>query len=577
MQKLIPILIFILILSSPCSATDYYFSNTGDDSNPGTEVSPKETMAEVNTVLGAGHSVFFNKGDTWTIAENGEGINIDFNSTSGSPTVIGAYGTGALPIITAFANTGDGTRGNGSTDVCIYIGGSSGDYITIEYLDIRAATDEEAIDGYNSYGPREYLTVQNCTLSTAGFVGEGIINIHGDHISILNNYLDNSAEASFSTGIEISDANYTIIRGNRLDNCIGQGGGIRLVHMDRALVEDNWINGANNNAPTASGGETHWAIVPRNPYNNSLPGGDYNIIRNNVIDLSNTIESDCTGNDDCNFGLNTWNADGAQVYSDVALLIYNNTFISNGYGSGLKVQADGDPTITQVGEIRNNIFYNFDVAIEVDDSIENTGDFVASNNNYYSCSSYIEAESPGTQITDSGSSQNTDPLLVLVPTLADTDFALQSASSPCYRAGVTGTYIPTVDYAGNSWSPPSIGAYSTTEAEINPVITITSPTSNATYATSSSTINISGTGSIASGTVDSVTWVNDRGGSGSCTGTTSWSVTGITLYSGVNVITITGTSDLAATGTAIITVTYTPQASSGETVGSCDLKSADIK
>ena len=36
-----------------------------------------------------------------------------------------------------------------------------------------------------------------------------------------------------------------------------------------------------------------------------------------------------------------------------------------------------------------------------------------------------------------------------------------------------------------------------------------------------------------------MTWVNDRGGSGTANGTTSWTASGITLQTGVNVLTVT--------------------------------------
>jgi hypothetical protein len=88
-----------------------------------------------------------------------------------------------------------------------------------------------------------------------------------------------------------------------------------------------------------------------------------------------------------------------------------------------------------------------------------------------------------------------------------------------------------------------------------PTVTITSPTSATTYSTSSSSVDISGSASDGS-----ITWSNDRGGSGSCTGTTSWSKTGIILSSGVNVITITATDASNNTGTDTLSVTYTPPA-----------------
>jgi len=89
-----------------------------------------------------------------------------------------------------------------------------------------------------------------------------------------------------------------------------------------------------------------------------------------------------------------------------------------------------------------------------------------------------------------------------------------------------------------------------------PAIQITSPTSSPTYSTGSSPISIGGTASDNT-SVSSVTWSNSRGGSGTATGTDSWTVTGITLYSGDNIITVTAYDPSGNTGTDSITVTYT--------------------
>ena len=105
--------------------------------------------------------------------------------------------------------------------------------------------------------------------------------------------------------------------------------------------------------------------------------------------------------------------------------------------------------------------------------------------------------------------------------------------------------------------PSGIGAATVTPDTTNPSVTITSPTTNPTFSTSSSLLNISGS---ASDNVDvtQVTWSNNRGGGGSCTGTTSWSKTGITLSSGQNVITVTAIDAAGNTGTGTLTVTFTP-------------------
>ena len=55
-----------------------------------------------------------------------------------------------------------------------------------------------------------------------------------------------------------------------------------------------------------------------------------------------------------------------------------------------------------------------------------------------------------------------------------------------------------------------------------------------------------------------VSWGNDRGGSGTATGTTSWTVSGIVLLSGQNVLTVTARDAAGNTSTDTLTVTYTP-------------------
>ncbi len=88
-----------------------------------------------------------------------------------------------------------------------------------------------------------------------------------------------------------------------------------------------------------------------------------------------------------------------------------------------------------------------------------------------------------------------------------------------------------------------------------PKVVITSPTLKTVYTTYNSRLFIGGT---ASEDVDisRVTWTNDRGGSGSCTGTSSWQTVEISLFSGTNVITIAAQDAAGNIGIATLTVTY---------------------
>jgi hypothetical protein len=99
------------------------------------------------------------------------------------------------------------------------------------------------------------------------------------------------------------------------------------------------------------------------------------------------------------------------------------------------------------------------------------------------------------------------------------------------------------------------GTYTQQTADIS--ISITSPTSNPTYSTGSSSLSIGGTVS-DNVAVTSVSWTNSLGGSGTCSGTNTWSKSGIVLSSGQNIITVTAKDVTGNTGTDTLTVTYTP-------------------
>jgi hypothetical protein len=122
----------------------------------------------------------------------------------------------------------------------------------------------------------------------------------------------------------------------------------------------------------------------------------------------------------------------------------------------------------------------------------------------------------------------------------------------------SGTNVITVtarDAAGNISTDSLSVTYSPTDS-IAPTITITSPTSGTTYGTNSSTLSLGGTSS-DNVAVTLVTWSNNRGGAGTASGTTAWTVSGIALQSGSNILTITARDAANNTATDTLTVTYT--------------------
>jgi hypothetical protein len=90
-----------------------------------------------------------------------------------------------------------------------------------------------------------------------------------------------------------------------------------------------------------------------------------------------------------------------------------------------------------------------------------------------------------------------------------------------------------------------------------PSVAITFPTSAAAFATTEASLNLSGTATDDVG-VTSVTWENNRGGSGAAAnGPQGWGYQGIPLQAGANVITVTARDAAGNTGTDVLTVTYT--------------------
>jgi len=128
-----------------------------------------------------------------------------------------------------------------------------------------------------------------------------------------------------------------------------------------------------------------------------------------------------------------------------------------------------------------------------------------------------------------------------------------SASGIPLLVGLNIITVTATDAAGNSGNDVLAVILADTTA---PVVAIATPTAGPTYETDNSAITIGGTASddVA---VTQVTWENDRGGSGACTGTSNWSAANVALSLGQNVITVTARDAAGNTATDTITVTST--------------------
>ena len=90
-----------------------------------------------------------------------------------------------------------------------------------------------------------------------------------------------------------------------------------------------------------------------------------------------------------------------------------------------------------------------------------------------------------------------------------------------------------------------------------PTIELQQPVTADTYLSTQPTLSLSGAAAPSTGAaLTEVIWSNDRGGSGTAKGTTSWSIESVTLLPGENTVTIQTTDSLGKTGSASLLVTY---------------------
>lgn len=101
----------------------------------------------------------------------------------------------------------------------------------------------------------------------------------------------------------------------------------------------------------------------------------------------------------------------------------------------------------------------------------------------------------------------------------------------------------------------------------NVVVTITSPSSSATYdAGTSATVTVSGI-AVSDSRITGCTWTNSLGGSGTATGTTTWTISGLALTDGANVVTVACAAEGGASGVDVITITRDAEESEATNVG----------
>lgn len=184
---------------------------------------------------------------------------------------------------------------------------------------------------------------------------------------------------------------------------------------------------------------------------------------------------------------------------------------------------------------------------------------------------------PPPTVSNISTNTTVDQSVIMTLPATGANLTLRIISQPAHGSvglsGTTATYYPETNFVGidsftfaafDGSKNSSLG-YGTIAVGMPmdhtpPVVKITSPTIAATYNSPTASFSISGTAT-DNVAVASITWSNDRGGSGPAVGTTNWSVDGIVLQSGVNVITVTARDTANNTATDTLTVTYSTTSS----------------
>lgn len=275
---------------------------------------------------------------------------------------------------------------------------------------------------------------------------------------------------------------------------------------------------------------------------------------------------------------------------------YNNITFKSGTNTGcdpwlawdgqchrLGVSGEGIGIISFDGpgsRIENNTVWNMQYAI----GLQRGGDTVFNNNVCAGCSAGVLII-----FTDPGDTTYNQNIAVAAsalvdpgnPVIANKNFQIASGSGPLTNTGVSAPSVRfTTDANGTARPQPSGGQWDIGACEwfsgagkcpnfaaITPPpvvasITINSPVSGGRYITTTQNQMLAGTASCGTATFSSITWVNDKGGSGGATGFPNWTSTGTgaTLTPNtINTITVTvNCTNPVATASATLRIAYNP-------------------
>lgn len=331
------ILLILLLLVTPCYATDYYVKNGGDDSKNGlSDANAWATLDKVSNTASDGDTVYLKRGSTFT----------ELFYTPKSFT-IDAYGTGDLPII----------DGENARDNCI--SASSDVELTISNIKLINSLNN-ALNISNTVLKADEIEIENagnnCISAPSGSDGY----IKNSSLSKCTNngiYTDGASSYSFDNikifvvtdndGITLHDGTGSA---NTIKNCEIEDIGENNIDVQSGYTGTTIRNNILSNSTEFSMIVENDAVIERNYINDSqqsgillADGASDSIIRNNIIyDCGKTSGSSClqTGT-------------GSAVTIDNIKIINNTCYATTDTVKESIVLAEGTTDV----EIKNNIFY----------------------------------------------------------------------------------------------------------------------------------------------------------------------------------------------------------------------------
>lgn len=354
--------------SSPTTNTTYYVDCSASTNGSGTQASPWNALSSVNsTTFGSGDQILLKRGTTCsgTLHPLGSGA-------SGSPIIIDAYGTGAVPIISGGSNEEalklldqqywevNDLEITGGYKYGVFVGADTASttftHIYLSNLNVHGATDQITTRGgtgevyFSSYG--------NGTLFS-----DVVIDSVTAHDSTVSEGIYVGAGGTFTGSTQTLGSNITI-KNSTVYNVAGDG--ILLIEATNGVLKNNVVyNSGNCSGCTGSTPSALWewychtcTVLNNESYSNHSwagDGGDFDI---DYYNNDNIVEYNY-GHDSEGYCIAFF---GAESYTSTNNIFRYNICSNNAQKSSIAYQGDvffstWDSGTLNGAEVYNNTFY----------------------------------------------------------------------------------------------------------------------------------------------------------------------------------------------------------------------------